>query len=510
MSNKFYITTPIYYVNAEPHIGTAYTIIAADTLARYRRLQGYDVFFLTGTDEHGQKIEEAAQQNNQTPIELADRMVERFKKTWKTLNISYDDFIRTTEPRHISRTSSLIKRMYEKGDIYLGQYEGWYCIPEETFLTKRELQDGRCPSCGRKVERVKEETYFFRLSRYRDRLLKMLEENPGFVRPESRRNEVLSRIRGGLNDVCITRSTVSWGIPFPENKEHTLYVWIDALCNYITALGLDEEERFKKYWPADVHLMAKDIIWFHGVIWPAMLMSLGLPLPTRIFAHGWWNYAGDKMSKSLGNVFDPNFVAEKFGTDATRYFLLREVPFGQDGNFSLEALAARINSDLANDLGNLLHRTLNMINRYQEGVILAPTEEVASLQELASLGQSLPEKFDRAINNFQFSLSLEALWELIRRANRCVEENKPWELARDEAQKGRLATVLYNLAEALRLLTVYLSPFLPTKSEEMRLQLGLSPLKPPLAQASRWGGIRPGTRIKLGKPVFPRVELPQE
>jgi len=510
VSKKFYITTPIYYVNAEPHIGTAYTIIAADTLARYKRLQGYDVFFLTGTDEHGQKIQAAAEENNETPIQLADRMVERFQKTWKTLNISYDDFIRTTEPRHISRTSSLIKRLLDQGDIYLGEYEGWYCIPEETFLTERQVVDGKCASCGREVQKLKEETYFFRLSRYQERLLKYIEENPEFVQPETRRNEVLSRIKGGLNDVPISRRTVSWAIPFPENEEHTLYVWIDALCNYISALGLDEEERFKKYWPADVHLMAKDIVWFHGVIWPAMLMSLGLSLPTRIFAHGWWNFAGDKMSKSLGNVVDPNFVAEKLGADALRYFLLREVPFGQDGSFSLQAVVRRLNSDLANDLGNLLHRTLNMTQRYQDGVILAPSEEAASLGELASLARALPEKFNHFMENLQFSLCLEALWELIRRANRCVEENKPWELAKDEVQRERLATVLYYLAEALRLVTVYLSPFLPTKTEEMRSQLGLAPLKPPLEEASRWGLIRPGTRVNLGEPLFPRVELPQE
>src|ERR671925_1194765 len=473
---KFYLTTPIYYVNDVPHIGHAYTTIAADVLARYKRLAGYEVYFLTGTDEHGIKIERSARDHGVSPQEWTDAISDPFRRLWARLNISYDDFIRTSQPRHKAVAQAVFQKSYDKGDIYKGIYEGWYCIPDETFLLESELQAGRCPICGRAVEWITEEAYFFRLSKYQDWIIEHIETHPTFIQPVSRRNEVLSFVRSGLRDLCVSRSTFTWGIPVPFDPSQVIYVWIDALTNYLTAIGYGSDpQTFEKFWPADIHLIGKEILRFHAVIWPILLRSADLPPPTQVFAHGWWTADGEKMSKSRGNVIDPGTLAEELarragaavetGVDAVRYFVLREVAFGLDGDFSHTALVQRFNSDLANDLGNLLSRTLTMLQRYCRGTVPQPGQTETTANTLAEAAAKLVPDLEPLMNELAFHRALARLWEYVRLVNRYVDEQAPWALARDPAQCHQLDTVLYNQVESLRLIALLLSPFMPYTAE---------------------------------------------
>jgi methionyl-tRNA synthetase len=516
---KFYLTTPIYYVNDVPHIGHAYTTIAADVLARYKRLAGYEVFFLTGTDEHGIKIERSARERGVSPQEWTDTISEHFRHLWARLNISYDDFIRTSQPRHQAVAQAVFQKAYEKGDIYKGLYEGWYCIPDETFLLESELQGGQCPICGRPVEWITEEAYFFRLSKYQDWILDHIESHPTFIQPVSRRNEVLSFVRSGLRDLCVSRSTFSWGIPVPFDPSQVIYVWIDALTNYLTAIGYGvDAQTFDKFWPANIHLIGKEILRFHAVIWPILLRSADLPPPAQVFAHGWWTADGEKMSKSTGNVIDPGKLVEELAqkagasldtaVDAIRYFVLREVAFGLDGDFSHTALVQRFNSDLANDLGNLLSRTLTMLQRYCQGTVPPPTETESAANALAEAAAKLVPDLDPLLNELAFHRALARLWEYVRLVNRYVDEQAPWALARDPAQRRQLDTVLYNQMESLRIIALLLFPFMPHTAASMWHQLGIQDeiATQHLATAMVWGGTRPGTPIQPGVQLFPRIE----
>jgi len=509
----FYITTPIYYVNDVPHIGHAYTTIIADALARFKRTAGYDVFFLTGTDEHGQKVEKAAAERGLTPIQLADKVVVRFRDLWKALEISNDDFIRTTEPRHEQGVQKLFARLVEKGDIYKGQYQGWYCPGEENFLTEDvPLQsDGCkiCPDCGRKAAAVTEETYFFRLSAYQQPLLAHYESHPEFVRPQSRMNEVVSFVRGGLKDLSITRTTVKWGIPVPGDPAHTIYVWFDALNNYMTAIGYDwDPALFEKFWPADVHLIGKDILRFHAVFWPAFLLAGGFPLPECVFGHGWWLKDEAKMSKSKGNVLDPYVLIKAFGPDPVRYFLLREIPIGHDGNFSHEGFIHRVNSDLANDLGNLVHRTLTMIQSYFRGVLPEPGEETAAdtavREDFGRLKDSVRGHFDA----YNINRGLEEIWVYLGTVNKYLADNTPWKLAKDPALRPRLARVLGQAAAAIRGLSFLLFPVIPGSASKMWDFLGeTGPLPERSYDDIRFEDLAPGRKMKAPVPLFPRVDL---
>ncbi|MDN5346533.1 MAG: methionyl-tRNA synthetase [Clostridia bacterium] len=512
MENKvFYVTTPIYYPSDKLHIGHALTTTMADTLARYKKMRGYDVYFLTGSDEHGQKIQRKAQEAGVEPLTYVDRIVASFQELWRRLDIQYNDFIRTTEGRHKRVVQELFRRIYEQGDIYKSEYEGWYCTPCETFWTERQLVEGNCPDCGRPVELLREESYFFRLSKYADRLLEYIEEHPEFIQPPSRRNEMINFIKGGLEDLCVSRTTFDWGIPVPFDSRHVIYVWFDALTNYISALGYgtEDDSLFRRYWPGAVHLVGKDIVRFHTIIWPIILMAAGIELPRQVFGHGWLLVEGGKMSKSKGNVVDPMILIERYGSDAIRYFLLREMPYGNDGYYSEEALVNRINTDLANDFGNLLSRTTAMIEKFAGGYIPAPGSEESPLdRELKSLAARVPEEVDRALNNFEFAKALSSIWELINRANKYIEETAPWSLARRSENRERLNTVLYNLAEAIRQATVMCTPFMPGVPRRVWQQLGIAEKAELHAWDSLapWGGIPAGIKIARGEPLFPRLE----
>ncbi|MFW6131131.1 MAG: methionine--tRNA ligase [Candidatus Aminicenantaceae bacterium] len=509
----FYITTPIYYVNDIPHIGHAYTTIIADTLSRYKKLSGYDVFFLTGTDEHGQKVQKSASEKGMKPIELADKVVGRFKNLWKALNISYDFFIRTTEPFHERGIQKIFQKLYKKGDIYKGIYKGWYCISDENFLPEDIPleQDGSkiCPDCGKKANLVSEETYFFKLSSYQDCLLKHYTQNPDFVRPKSRMNEVVSFVQQGLKDLSITRTSVQWGVAIPDDPDHTIYVWFDALHNYLTGIGFDRDmELFNKFWPATVQLIGKDILRFHAVYWPAFLMAADFSLPKTVFSHGWWLKDESKMSKSKGNVLDPHTILQTFGADPLRYFLLREIPIGYDGNFSHEGFIHRVNSDLANDLGNLVQRTLTMIYKYFKGTISEINHEQKQDKKLRLDFEKTQTNVREFYDDYSINRALEEIWNYINKVNRYIAENEPWKLSKDKTQRKRLGRVLYQTAAAIRGITYLLYPVIPESSQKIWTYLGIEdPLEKTLFDELDFNDFKTSQKIKKSEPLFPRILL---
>ncbi|MGU8775945.1 methionine--tRNA ligase [Clostridium perfringens] len=507
----YYITTPIYYPSTNLHIGNTYTTVAADAIARFKRLTGHEVMFLTGTDEHGQKIERIANEKGITPKEHVDEIVAGIKDLWKMMNISYDKFIRTTDDYHVKAVQEIFKKLYDQGDIYKDSYEGLYCTPCESFWTETQLVNGNCPDCGRPVEKAKEEAYFFKMSKYADRLIQYIEEHPDFIQPESRKNEMLNNfLRPGLQDLCVSRTSFTWGIPVSFDEKHVIYVWIDALSNYITALGYGQEnqELYKKFWPADVHLIGKDILRFHTIYWPIMLMALGLELPKQVFGHGWLLVDGGKMSKSKGNVVDPVALVNMFGADAVRYYLLREIPFGSDGLFNNEIFIKKVNTDLANDLGNLLSRTIAMVYKYFDGVIQAPTCKEAIDDELINLALSTPGKVEASIDALKIPEALESIWTLISRANKYIDETTPWILAKDEEKKERLGTVLYNLLETLRFVSVMISPFLTETSVKINDQLNTKVTT--WESLKEFNGTVAGDKVVKGDVIFPRIDVEEK